>query len=61
MIYGDKKNTGWMFIIIGWLSTHTANTHLLLRTLLNSMQIVLKQLYVIVNPHFFHFTKISKL
>uniref|UniRef100_A0A671N5Y9 Peroxisomal membrane protein 2 n=1 Tax=Sinocyclocheilus anshuiensis TaxID=1608454 RepID=A0A671N5Y9_9TELE len=22
-----KKNTGWIFIIIGWLCTHTANTH----------------------------------
>ncbi len=23
-----KKNTGWIFIIIGWMCTHTSNTHL---------------------------------
>ncbi len=23
-----KKNTGWIFIIIGWMWTHTSNTHL---------------------------------
>ncbi len=23
-----KKNTGWIFIIIGWMCTHTSNTYL---------------------------------
>ncbi len=23
-----KKNTGWIFIIVGWMRTHTSNTHL---------------------------------
>ncbi len=23
-----KQNTGWIFIIIGWMCTHTSNTHL---------------------------------
>ncbi len=27
--YRDKKkNTGWIFIIIGWMCTHISNTHL---------------------------------
>ncbi len=25
--YGLKKNTGWIFIIIGWMCAHTSNTH----------------------------------
>ncbi len=28
-----KKSTGWIFIIIGWLCTHTANTHLCSNTI----------------------------
>ncbi len=23
-----QRNTGWIFIIIGWMCTHTSNTHL---------------------------------
>ncbi len=31
---GDLKNlTGWIFIIIGWMCTHTSNTHLGLNNL----------------------------
>ncbi len=34
MIYGDlKKSTWWIFIIIRWLYTHTANTHLCSNTM----------------------------
>ncbi len=25
---GIEKNTGWIFIIIGWMCAHTSNTHL---------------------------------